>query len=665
MASATDLFRHALASFQRGQLDAAERGFRQLLRKDPKHLAALNILAIILTTSKNYGEAEKYLQAALRINATSDATFYNYGIVLKALGRPDEALERFSQALAINPGNADTWNNRGTVFNDLDDHARAVADFDRAIALNPNFAGAIVNKGKALAELKRHDEALAAYQRALALQPDVAEAWYGLGSLFHDLQRHDEAARAYARALQINPQLPYLKGILLHQKMLTCDWSDVAALIGEIESDIAAGKRSAEPFSWQGVATSQRSLQLCAEIYSRDRFPANFKSSALPRLGTGDKIRIGYLSGEFRQQATSLLMVGVLEQHDRDRFDITAIDNGWDDGSETRRRIDAAVDHVVAITELGDPQAVAAIRDNRIDVLVNLNGYFGEARTRVFARRAAPLQVNYLGFPGTLGADYMDYIIADRHVLPEAHRPFYSEKVVTLPNCYQANDRKKEISERAFTRVECGLPAAGFVFCCFNNSYKITPQIFACWMRILMQTGGSVLWLLEDSALAAANLRREAAAAGVDPQRIVFAGRLPPAEHLARHRCADLFLDTLPYNAHTTASDALWAGLPILTCLGETFAGRVAASLLHNVRLPELIASDLEEYQRLAIELATDPGKLAGVRRKLNDHRLTTPLFDTALFTRHLERAYVAMVARHKAGLAPAHIYIPNSDLLN
>jgi predicted O-linked N-acetylglucosamine transferase (SPINDLY family) len=660
MAPAADILRQAISSLQQGKFDAAERGLKQLLRKEPRHLAALNILAIVLTTLKKYGEAETCLQSALKINATSDATFYNYGIVLKALGRPDEALERFTQAIAINPGNAETWNNRGTVLNDLKDHPRAIEDFDKAISLNPNYAGAVFNKGKSLAELKRRDEAIAAYNQALALQPDMAEAWFGLGSLLHELQRHDDAARAYARALQLNPRLPFLKGSLLHQKMLTCDWSGIASLIGDVESDIVAGQLSVEPFSWQGVATSQRSLQLCAELYSSARFPANFKPSPLPRPGINEKIRIGYLSGEFRQQATSLLLVGVLEQHDKARFDITAIDNGWDDGSETRRRIDNAVHRVIPIRELSDPRAVAAIRDNQIDILVNLNGYFGEARTRVFARRAAPIQVNYLGFPGTLGASYMDYIIADRHVLPEAHKQFYSEKIVYLPNCYQANDRDKGIATRIFSRAECGLPSEGFVFCCFNNAYKITPDIFDCWMRILRHAAGSVLWLLEDDAATAANLKREAAARGVSPDRIVFARRTSPSEHLARHRCADLFVDTLPYNAHTTASDALWAGLPVLTCQGETFAGRVAASLLNSVHLPELITTTLDNYVRLATELATDPEKTARLTQKLADNRLTTPLFDTGLFTRHLEMAYTAMVGRHNAGLTPDHIVVPN-----
>ncbi|MGM4895285.1 O-linked N-acetylglucosamine transferase family protein [Tardiphaga sp. 839_C3_N1_4] len=662
MASQAELFQSAFAAFQQGRLQEAERGFSKFLRKDPKHFPALNILAIVLVALKRHAEAEPHLKAALRINATSDATFYNYGLVLKALNRPDEALQHFTEALALNPGNAETLNSRGTVLNDLRDYPAALADFDRALALNPRYAAAFSNKGKSLAELKRYDEALAACESALALQSDLAEAWFGRGYIFGQMRMPARAVESYGRARQLNPDMPLLKGNLLHQKMLVCDWRDVNALIAEIEADLIAGKLAAEPFGWQGVATSERSLQRCAELTNASRFPTQDSPLRASSTGPDAKIRIGYLSGEFRQQATSLLLVGVLEQHDKSAFEIFAIDNGYDDGSDIRRRIAGAVDGIVDISTLSDPQAVAVIRAQRIDILVNLNGYFGEQRTGVFARRAAPVQVNYLGFPGTLGAGFMDYILADQHVLPPEHRQFYSEKVAWLPNCYQANDDRREISTRAFTRAEVGLPAQGFVFCCFNNAYKITLDVFDSWMRILSAVDGSVLWLLEDSAAAVANLRREAELRGVDPARLIFAARMSPAEHLARHRCADLFLDTLPYNAHTTASDALWAGLPLLTCRGETFAGRVAASLLQNLGVPELIAGKRDDYERMAIELAENPERLSSIREKLSANRLKMPAFDTRRLARDIETAFRKMSERARAGLAPAHIMFPAND---
>jgi protein O-GlcNAc transferase len=754
------LFQDAIASLNTGRFSDAERAFKRILKREPSHVGALNLLTIVLMSTRRNDEAERFAKAAINANEHSDATFYNYGLILKELNRPHEALAQFNKALALNPAIPDSWNNRGTVFNTLRKYDEAISDFDKAISLHPSFAEAFCNKGKSLNEIGRYDEALAAYDRALALRPDLAEAWLGRGNVLSELERyetalaayeralaikpsladawlgcghvflelrryqaavlaydkalaitpdlveawhgrgnaffefgrydaalaaydkalalrsdlagawfgrgnvfdrtnrHEEAASAYAQLLLIDPQFPFAKGRLLHQKMLSCDWKDVESLIDEIDQDVAAGKLSAEPFGWQGVATSQRSLQLCAELYTRENFPTRASKLARYRASDYGKVRIGYLSGELRDQATSHLIVGVLELHDRSRFEIYGIDNGWDDQSEVRSRINASVNGIVDIRQLDDQSAAFAVQDKQIDILVNLNGYFGELRMGVFARRCAPLQVNYLGFPGTLGADYMDYIIADQHIIPKGHEQFYTEKVVYLPHCYQANDRKKRIGNSNFTRAELGLPERAFVFCCFNNNYKIVPAVFESWIRILRQVEGSVLWLLEHNAATAANLRKEAAARGIAADRLVFAKLVPLSDHLARLRQADLFLDTLPYNAHTTASDALWAGLPLLTRVGETFAGRVAASLLHAIGLPELITRTQEEYERLALELATHRAKLALIKHKLAQNRLAAPLFNTQLFTRHLESAYEAIYDRYRAGLLPDHLHV-------
>ena len=357
----------------------------------------------------------------------------------------------------------------------------------------------------------------------------------------------------------------------------------------------------------------------------------------------------------------SRLAAGVFECHDKSHFDVTAISIGPDDNSEMRQRLKASFERFIDANTYSDDQIANLVRSIEVDILVDLMGFTENSRTSVLARRSAPIQVNYLGYPGTMGAQYINYIIADRIVIPENQHEFYSEKIVSLPNSYQPNDRERHVADKIFTRAKMGLPQEGFVFCCFNNNYKILPDIFDVWMRILKQVVGSVLWILETNATASTNLRNEAVARGVSAERLIFAKRMPSSEYLARHQCADLFIDTLPYNAHTTASDALWVGLPVLTCLGETFAGRVAASLLNAIHLPELITTTLEDYERLAIELATNPEKLARIKRTLADNRLTTPLFDTKLFTKHIEAAYSAMYERHKAGLAPDHIVIQNS----
>jgi len=691
-ASVDETFRQAVSAMQAGDDDLAERLFGRVLGLQPRHIGALNLLSVLLTTRGRFAEAEHYVRLALNENATSDATFYNYGLILKALRRPAEALERFSHALKIDPSVAETWNNRGTVCNDLQRYDDAVGDFDRAIEINPRYAEAYFNKGKSLtllkrldeasaaldtalelkpdlaeawlgrgnvfSERKRYDDALAAYERALALKETLAEAWLGRGNILSRLKRHEEAAEAYTRVLRINPQYPFAKGALLHQRMSSCAWNGIGDLIAEIESDILLGGLSGEPFGWQAVAKSPRSLRRCAELLNAEKYPA--KTADIPRPAPADRerIRIGYSSGEFREQATSQLIVGVLEHHDKSRFEVFGFDNGWDDHSNIRRRIEAALSGIVDISQLSDAAAAAVIRNRQIDILVNLNGYFGEERTGVFAERPAPIQVNYLGFPGTLGAGYMDYIIADRCVIPSGHEAFYAEKVVDLPECYQANDEKKEIAARTFSRADCGLPQRGFVFCCFNNSYKITPDMLDCWMGILRDVEGSVLWLLEDNAAAVSNLRKEAAARGVVPERLIFAKRMALPDHLARHRMADLFLDTAPYNAHTTASDALWAGLPVLTQIGGTFPGRVAASLLQAIGLAELITSSRDAYRELAIELAADPQRLTAIKHKLADNRRTRSLFDTQLFTRRIEAAYDAMYERYRKGLPPDHIHV-------
>jgi predicted O-linked N-acetylglucosamine transferase (SPINDLY family) len=404
-------------------------------------------------------------------------------------------------------------------------------------------------------------------------------------------------------------------------------------------------------------SSSAEQLQ-CAKLWIKNKFPR-----CDPPVWQGERydhkrIRIAYLSADFYQHATAFLMAGMFECHDKSRFDLTAISFGPNDNSAMRQRLQASFDRFMDCDRYDDHQIADLVRSLEIDLLVDLKGFTTDSRTGICARRPAPIQVNYLGYPGTMGAEYMDYIIADRVVIPEHQRGCYSEKIAYVPNSYQVNDTKRAIADTALTRAQAGLPDGMFVFCSFNNNYKITPAVFDCWMRMLQQVEGSVLWLLEDNARAADNLRKEAVARGVNAERLIFAKRLPLAEHLARHRLADLFLDTLPCNAHTTASDALWAGLPVLTCRGETFAGRVAASLLHAIALPELIATTLAAYEQMAIDLARHPEKLTAIKRRLAENRLTTPLFDTELFTQHIEAGYTAMYERYQAGLPPDHIYI-------
>jgi protein O-GlcNAc transferase len=609
---------------------------------------------------KRHDEALAAYHKALSHKPDLADAWHGLGQVFGELNRHDEALAAYDKALSHEPDLAEAWLGRGNVFSGLKRHDEALAAYDKALSQKPDLAEAWLGRGNMLADLKHQDEALAAFDKALSHKPDLAEAQLGRGHVFTDLRRHDEAFTAYDNALSHNPDLVGAEGYRLSSKLQVCNWENFRSDCDHLIESVRNNKEGADPFVFLAIHSTAEDQNNCARLWvNKLRGPAQ----QLPRredFHKHDKIRVGYVSADFHEHATAHLMAGVFEEHDRSRFDITAISIGPDDNSAMRRRLEGSFETFVDAQTLGDAEVTRQIRATEIDILIDLKGFTRGARPNIFARRAAPIQVNYLGYPGTMGASYIDYIVADSFVIPTSHRSSYAEKIVYLPNSYQANDTGRNISEKMFTKAECGLPDAGFVFCCFNNNYKFTPGMFDLWMRILKSVDGSVLWLLEDNAAAAANMRKEAEVRGIDPARLVFAARMPPSDHLARHRLADLALDTLPCNAHTTASDCLWAGLPLLTQMGETFAGRVAASLLNAINLPELITETPQEYERLAIDLAMDPEKLRTIKSKLSENRLTAPLFDTRLFTGHIEAAYVAMYERHQAGLAPDHIVVPH-----
>ncbi|MBI3897346.1 MAG: tetratricopeptide repeat protein [Gammaproteobacteria bacterium] len=576
---------------------------------------------------------------------------------LSQTGRPGEALVALNRALEIRPDFAEALNDQGIVLARLMRFTEALARFDRALALKPDFALAHNNRGNTLQCLRRHNEAIASYSRALALNPNYAQAHNNRANSLQELRRYEEAINGYAQALRLKPDYPLVGGAILHTKMQLCSWSDLDKLVQSIGSEISAGRMAAHPFTLLAPPFSPSQQRKCAEIYTRQKFPALAPLSSSTRY-SHDKIRIGYYSSDFHNHATAYLIAELFERHDRSRFEVIGFSCQRSPNDAMRQRLTAAFDRLLDVGDQSDHDIALLSRRMEIDIAIDLKGYTTEARTGIFAHRPASIQVSYLGYPGTMGADYIDYLIADGTVIPESHRQYYSEKIACLPHSYQVNDTKRAIAERVFTRKEVGLPENGFVFCCFNNNFKITPDLFDIWMRLLQQVPDSVLWLFEGDAGAAKNLRREAANRKISPERLVFAQRLELPEHLARHQLADLFLDTFYCNAHTTTSDALWAGLPVLTCLGETFAGRVAASLLNAVGLPELVMRSHAEYEKRALHLATHSAELAALKKRLMASRNTCPLFDTQLFTKHIEDAYVQMWQRHQNGLAPDHIRV-------
>lgn len=655
----------ALAHLKRGnaleelkRLDEALASYEQAIKLKPEFAEAHGNRGNALKELKRPDEALASYGQAIKLKPDYAEACSNRGTVLQELKRLDEALASYQQAIKLEPGQPDTYYNLGTALQELKRLDEAVASYERAIELKPGYAVAFNNRGNALRELGRLDEALASFERAIALQPDHAEAWSNRGNALEELKRPDEALASYEQAIRLEPDLEYLRGAWLHAKTMLCNWTDLENQTAGLMAKIDNGEKASSSFAVLALTSSSRLQRKATETWVNDKHPLRTGLPGIPERHRHGKIRIGYFSADFHDHATTYLMAGLLEQHDKEKFEITAFSFGPDKDDEMRKRVAAAVDRFIDVRDQSDKDVALLSRRNEIDIAVDLKGFTRDSRVDIFACRAAPLQINYLGYPGTMAAGYIDYLIADETLIPEESRRHYSERVVYLPNSYQVNDASRRIADKVFSREELALPKSGFVFCCFNNNYKINPGTFNGWMRMLKQVEGSVLWLFEDNAAAANNLRKEAELRGVAAERLVFAGRMPQAEHLARHRAADLCVDTLPYCAHTTASDALWAGLPVLTRTAESFASRVAASLLNAIGLPELIAATQEEYETLAIELAINPERLKEIREKLERNRLIAPLFNTRLFTRHIEAAFTQMVERHQAGLPPDHIFV-------
>ena len=625
----------------------------------PNHAEAWTKRGTVLQTLKRFDEAMLSYEKALTIKPDHDEAWNNRGNTLQSLGRGDEALVSFDRALAIKPDFAEGLYNRGNTLSGSKRHEEALASYDRALAIKPDHAASWNGRGSALWEMKRIEEALGSYDKALAINPDYAEAWYNRGNAAQSLRRYAEALANYEKTLAIDPGHLHAFGGVLNTILNLCDWPRTAKIADEIRAQIAARTSIIPPFTLLGYSGDAALHLQCAENYIQNRIPVRPQPLWDKTVYHNDKVKIAYLSADFHIHPVAHLIAELFERHDRSRFEVIAVSLGPDDGSKMRARLVKAFDKFLDVRGRSDHEVASLLRASKVDIAIDLNGYTTDARPEILSYRPCPVQVNYLGYPGTMGADFIDYVIADKIVLPLDQQPFFSEKIVHLPYCYQANDSKRTIAEETPTRADCGLPEQGFVFCCFNNGWKTTAPVFDTWMRLLTKVPGSVLWLLEDNSGATVHLQTEAAARGIDPQRLVFAARVPLEKHLARHRLADLFLDTLPYNAHTTASDALWVGLPLVTCRGEAFPGRVAASLLNAVGLPELATDSLEAYEALALQLARDASLLQSVRHRLKQNRLTHPLFDADRFRRNIEAAYTQMwqIAQH--GEAPRSFSVP------
>ena len=640
------------------RFEEAVASYDQAIALKPEYTEAYYNRGNALQELKQFDDAVASYNRAIALKPDYAEAFYNRGIVLQELKQLDDAVASYDFAILLKPSYAEAYFNRGNALLQLRQLVDAVASYDRAIALKPYYAKVYSNRSVVFMELRQFENAVTSCDHAITLKPDFAEAYFNRGNALQELKQLDDAVASYNRAIALKPDGLFWLGMRLYAKMQICNWNALDFHISQLAEKIEFSEKVSPPVPVLAITDSLFLQKEVARIFVQKAYPATHGLPSIPMRPRHDKIRIGYYSADFHNHATAYLMAELFETHDQSMFELFAFSFGPEKNDKMRKRVTAAFDSFIDVGTQSDREVALLSRELEIDIAIDLKGFTQNSRTGIFSLRAAPIQVNYLGYPGTMSADYIDYLIADKTLIPESSKYGYTEKIAYLPDCYQVNDSKRHIADKVFTRKELGLPETGFVFCCFNNNYKITPATFDGWMRILKQAEGSVLWLLEDNVTAARNLRKEATERGIKAERLIFARRMPLPEHLARHCMADLFLDTLPCNAHTTASDALWAGLPLLTCMGESFASRVAASLLNAIRLPELVTSTQEEYEALAIVFATNPEKLKLIRQKLEQNRLTTPLFDTQLFTRHIEEAYRLMYERYQADLPPDHLFI-------
>ncbi len=641
-----------------GDHEGAEKIYAEILRREPRSFPAWLRLGLLYGERGDYSKAERYMSNAIGIDPSSADAHFLRGSALMNLGREVEAAECFAKGAAIAPNMSKLWLNRAVALLAIGRHEEALTCIERCLTLAPEDWNALVTRGTVLMTLGRGEEAKKSFDAALTINPDSIDALVNRATILSSMRRYEDAARDCERVLTLDPSYDYMPGFLVFFRLSCCDWRNYEEQRAVIAEGLKAGRRVIQPLMNLSVSEEPADQLRCARIWAESECAVSS-----PPLWNGEsyhhrRIRVGYISEDFREHPVGRLIVPVLQRHDRKRFEIVAYSLGPSDKSEERDRIVKACDSFVDLSGADDRKIAETIRRGEIDIAVDLMGYSGNGRRKILGYRPAPVQVSFIGYAGTMGAGWVDYLIADPIAVPENDHAFYSEKIAYLPGSYLPAELPPVAS--GVSRKEAGLPDKGFVFCSFNNAYKITPRVFSVWMRLLSAVDGSVLWLGQIGEAAQANLLREATACGIAPERLVFAPYLKSyRDHLARLQAADLFLDTLPHNAHSTAIDALQAGVPVLTLPGAAFAGRVGASLVSAAGILELVAPTLREYEDRALAYAREPERLRSIRDRLARTRETSLLFDTTRFVRNLEAAFSAMHARAGEGLAPAQISVP------
>ena len=639
------------------QSNEAIESYKKALKIQPNFAQAHNNLGNAFKDLERPDDAIKSYKKAIEIKSDFAEAFYNLGISLKKIRNLDEAIISLNEAIALKPSFAEAHNNLGSCFTLLGQISKAVVCYKNALNIKPDYAEAHNNLGNALNLIGRVKSAIKSFEKAIIFDAGFAEAHMSLANIFKKLKEGDKSLAFYEKSATINPDLDYLFGDILNIKMHLSIWKDLSINLDELRERIKNKKKVIDSFNLMGLIDEPSLQRIATEISINSAYPRNNTLPKINPYSKHTKIRIGYFSADFREHPVGYLTAGLYELHDRDHFEIHAFSFGIASNDELNLRIKAGVDHFHDVDLMSHKEVALLARSLEIDIAVDLGGFTENARTNIFALTAAPIQLSYIGYLGTMGADYYDYLIADPIMIPQENQKHYVEKIVYLPS-FQVNDSKDLPPDTILSRKDAGLPEKGFVFCCFNNTYKFTPTIFDSWARILKAVKDSVLIIYANNELSKTNLIKEIKKRGLDPERLILGKSIPKPQYLARYRVADLFLDTHPYNAGTTASDALKMGLPMLTYLGRSYQARMGASIVNALNLPEMVTNSLEEYESLAIELATNPDKLKKIKEKLQSNLTTAPLFDTPLFTKNIESAYTQMYERHHAGLKPDHIYV-------
>ena len=643
--------------YNQGQLAVVVEKAQALAGQYPQSFVVWNILGASNIGLGQIEQASRAFKKVTELNPNYADGFNNLGVTLKDQGKLDEALEAYNKAVSLKPDYFEAYNNIGNALKDQGKYDVSLEAFNKALSINPNHADAYNNMGVTFLEQGKADEAIETYNKALSLKPNYVEAYNNMGNALKVQGKLDEAIEAYNKALSIKPDYQEARVLKLHQQAHICDWNS-------IEEDrqlfplLGTSVKSVNPFPLLSLEDAPERHYLRSKAYAKDKFPQNPIPLPAKPIKRPGRIRIGYFSSDFKKHPVAYLIAKVIELHNRDKFEIFAYSLMDSKEDELQKRLMKSFDVFRNAHEISDKDVALLAREDKIDIAIDLNGYTQNSRSRIFAYRAAPIQINYLGFPGTMGTEFIDYIIADKHLIAPHNKKYFTEKQIYLPNTYMPTDNGRKFSSRCLSRSEMGLPNDAFVFCCFNNNYKITNLEFDIWMRLLNKVKGSILWLRRSNQLSDKNIIKAAQKRNIDASRIVFADRLPMDEHLSRHKLADLFIDTFAFNAHTTTTEALWAGLPVVTKKGQGFAARVAASLLNAIGLPELVTENEADYEALILELATNPNKLRAVKGKIAANRLLKPLFDTELYTKHLESGYLSAYQNYFNGKAPQTFYV-------